>query len=382
MPRTQQPGADLANENEVAGADSSHITDPAANTRAAALVAEREGGATFAQRLGAQFGDGIRDLVLRYVSEETFQRLGQQAFSSAINQVASQITAAGAHGTVVDRLNAELLAADFRRELGAATQQLMATGAGADLASALASHLQDQPAALIAALITAAAVAYATDASIPQLSQSLHVAGGLTASVYANLGSLRHIALQDIGAQLAYQAGAFKASFRYDHLTGNAASSAIRGAGGGTSSLGGQLVHGALPTGAVDHIAADVGFKLANLGGGANVGLSDNVYLRNGHVVQGTIAIRGDVKLDNAWTLNASAQHTTGQNAGSQLDLAASYHPNANTSATITLTDRLNGVSSGLGVDFKMQVGERFLFEGKYDEHRGSYVGVVYHVSF
>ena len=105
-------------------------------------------------------------------------------------------------------------------------------GSGADFGNAIGDWVDAHPRVIVGVALLAAAGAILADADIPTLKQKFKIADGLTAKLEADLGSLRGIALEKIGAELAYASGPLSAAVKIEHakdgksdLTGKAEAS-------------------------------------------------------------------------------------------------------------------------------------------------------------
>jgi len=351
MPRDQQTTPSTASTKDGYDMPSSHVTDPDAGAKAAALAVERED-PTPQQRweglLGKFIGDKLYDVVKREASADDFMRLGKDALNSVVKTLGRKFIDSQKGGSITDKLDAELIASSLRAELGPIAAAYMTTGPGAKLANNIAEFVEGNPVAVIAALLLAAAVAVASDMRVPELRTSMGIGGGFSVGVNADLGTFKHMMVQKLGADLTYAGNGWKLKVGAERDQGDAARDAINSVNGGPRLVAGTFDDHTVVT----KLSASLDFQIKSIAG-SNVSISNTTVLQHGQSLSGNIGAM------------FTAPIGSGPDSRLGVGVTQGYGPH----------------NAGTGVQFTMQINHNVMFKGSYNKD-GAWAGVVVHLSF
>lgn len=349
MPRDRETTPNTATTQDGYDMPSSHVTDPDAGAKAAAIAVDRED-PTPAQRwehlFGKFLGDKLYEFVKREASAEDFMRLGTGALENVTRSLGKKLTEGAKGGSITDKLDAELIASSLQAELGPLAAAYMNTGPGHTLATGIASFIEGSPLAVISALLLAAAVAVASDMRVPELRAHLGIGGGFSAGVNAELGTFKHMMVRKLGADLSYAGNGWKAKVGVERDQGDAARDAINSVSGGP-----RLVAGAFDDHTVvTKLSASLDFQIRSITG-SNLTISNTTLLQHGQSLSGNIG--------------AMFTAPIGDKPDSRLGVG--------------LTQGYGPHNAGTGVQFTMQINHNVMFKGSYNKD-GAWAGVVIHI--
>ncbi len=178
--------------------------------------------------LGQWLGGELYELIADKTNEEALLEAGKGALTSAINGLPGLGDSLGLDASGADAVKklAEVLAKDAV----AASDKLLASDKGKALIAKISRFVDDNPGYVLALAVLAAAGAVAADVDIPKLKANKDLGKGFSVGAQADLGSIRHIALEAAKLDMQYVSGKFKAnaSVAHDKEKGTSGEAAVR----------------------------------------------------------------------------------------------------------------------------------------------------------
>ncbi len=172
----------------------------------------------YRELLGEFLGGELYELLSEQTNEEALLEHGKSALDGALGAVSDLVGKSGLEGDQEAALAkfADALATDGLAEV----EKFLESEKGAALLGKISRWVDDHPGYVLLIGILAAAGAVAADLDIPKLKSKFKITKGLTAGIAADLGSIRHIALESVKLDLKYVRGQFSASAEVLHEDG------------------------------------------------------------------------------------------------------------------------------------------------------------------
>jgi hypothetical protein len=172
----------------------------------------------YRELLGEFLGGELYDLLADQTNEEALLEHGKSALDGALGSIEGLVGMAGLEGDQEAHLTkfAEALATDGLAEV----EKFLESEKGAALLGKISRWVDEHPGYVLLIGVLAAAGAVAADLDIPALKAKFNLTEGLSAEVAAELGSIRHIALESAKLDLKYVRGQFTATAGVEHEAG------------------------------------------------------------------------------------------------------------------------------------------------------------------
>lgn len=179
---------------------------PEAKKKAAEAQAA-ENKLVYEDALGEWLGGQLFDLVHKELSAEKMMGHGNKGAEALMDLIADQIEKAAGGGNEA-ALDASLN--NLKAWAGEEAEAWLKTKKGQALIGKVTQWTETHPKTIATIAILAAVGAVAANVDLPKLKQKIKLGKGFSAEVEAELGKIRDIALESVGAALAYEKGDIK----------------------------------------------------------------------------------------------------------------------------------------------------------------------------